>query len=287
MPICSHERIGLNAGITGIGLRSPHHTNWLEEHPAVDFCEAHAENYFGAGGAAVSTLFSLRQDYEVSVHAVGLGLGNRSLDENHLQKLQTLVERVDPFRVSAHLCWNSAEGRNFNHLLPLPFTRESLARLAAHVDQVQELLRRPILVEHIAAYLRYADAELTEAELLNELTRKTGCSLLLDLTNMYVNSLNHGEDCNEFLKRINPASVGEIHLAGCMCNTFDDATLWIDSHDREVPEPVWELYQQALEILGPRPTLIERDANLPPLADLVAEAKRARQYLADIHQLCA
>lgn len=259
----------------GVGLRAAHHSEWLETHPPVDFCEVHAENYFGMGGTAINTLHTIRADYAVSLHSVGIGVGNKELDQEHLGKLRRLVQQVQPFRVSTHLCWNRISGRQFNHLLPLPHTRESLDRVTEHVSRMQDYLGCQVTIEHIASYLRYKVSELSEPEILSALTERTGCGLLLDLTNLHVNCLNHEEDPISFLSGLDGSSVKEIHLAGCHPNQFEEKTIWIDSHDSAVPEDVWQLYETALKKLGPIPTLIERDANIPALMELVEEANRA------------
>lgn len=267
----------------GVGLRAPHHSAWLEMHPKVDFCEVHAENYFGEGGTAINALRSIRADYPVSLHSVGIGLGNEELDQEHLGKLRDLVSEVEPFRVSTHLCWNRINGRQFNHLLPLPYTQESLDRLSSNVNRMQDQLRRELVVEHIASYLRFKDSELTEPQVLSILTERTGCGLLLDLTNLHVNCLNHKEDPMSFLQSLDPSSIREIHLAGCHANKLEGGTVWIDSHDSAVPEEVWSLYEWTLKSFGPIPTLIERDAKIPPLNALIQEADRA----VEISNFCA
>ncbi|MCL5980808.1 MAG: DUF692 domain-containing protein [Gammaproteobacteria bacterium] len=263
-------------GRIGIGLRAPQHGAWKQLQPPVDFLEIHAENYFDAGSPARADLDLLRQDYAISIHGVGLGLGNDMLNLRHLQSLQDLVGHTEPFVVSEHLCWTGLQGAYFNHLLPMPFTEETLVRVSDHIEQVQTALGRTLLIEPIAAYLRYQEDRINEADLLNALVDRTGCRLLLDATNLYVNSRNHGENPQAFLGKIRFSAVEEIHLAGCHLNQFQDGRIWIDSHDRPVSDGVWALYRQILSLAGPRPTLIERDAHLPPLQELVDEAEHAR-----------
>ncbi|MHB1579894.1 MAG: MNIO family bufferin maturase [Acidithiobacillus sp.] len=263
----------------GIGLRVAQHEAWRLLRPSVDFIEIHAENYFNAGSPARADLDLLRQDYAVSIHGVGLGLGNDTLDDRHVRSLQELVVHSEPFVVSEHVCWTGLQGAHFNHLLPMPFTRETLIRVSDHIEQVQSVLGRTILIEPIAAYLRYKEDQINEADLLNALVDRTGCGILLDVTNLYVNSRNHGEDPQIFLDTIRFSAVEEIHLAGCHLNQFRDGSVWIDSHDRSVSDDVWALYRRILDRAGPRPTLIERDANLPALQQLVDEAQRARLFM--------
>ncbi|WP_437560102.1 MNIO family bufferin maturase [Acidithiobacillus sulfuriphilus] len=273
-----------DGGCIGIGLRVPQHREWTQLKPPVDFLEIHAENYFDAGSPARADLDLLRPDYAVSIHGVGLGLGNAALNIRHLQSLRDLVARTEPFVVSEHLCWTGLQGAYFNHLLPMPFTEETLARVSDHIELVQSVIGRPLLIEPIAAYLRYQEDRINEADLLNALVDRTGCGLLLDATNLYVNSRNHGENPQTFLEKIRFSAVEEIHLAGCHLNQFQDGRVWIDSHDRPVADEVWALYRQILSLAGPRPTLIERDANLPPLQELVDEAEHAQLLMMNVHE---
>ncbi len=262
---------------TGIGLRRPHHEAWRTLRPRVDFLEIHPENYRDTGSADYADLETLRHDYAISLHGVSLGLGNAALDAQALHCLAELTLRLEPALVSEHLCWTAHAGRHFHQLLPMPFTQETHDRLVAHIQQVQDHLKRSLLIEPIAAYMRYREDDRDEVDLINGLAGATGCGVLLDLTNLYVNGRNHGEDAHDFLNRIDVTAVREIHLAGCHCNQFAGGEMWIDSHDRAVPEAVWALYDAVLARMGPRPTLLERDAALPPLAELVSEIGRAQR----------
>lgn len=265
----------------GIGWRHPHHEELLARRPALDFIEVHAENYFAAGGAASALLQRARADYPLSLHGVGLGLGSLSgLDAWHLEQLAQLVERVDPLLVSDHACFARVEAagrvQHAADLLPIPFDAASLERLCASVGQVQERLKRRIAVENLSAYLGWDSDTIAEPEFFNALTRRSGCGLLLDLNNLLVNARNAGDAdplraSQDWVDAIAPDSVMEIHLAG---HTVVDG-LAIDDHGSAVSEPVWQLYRHAIARLGPRPTLIEWDTEVPTLDVLLAEAARA------------
>ncbi|PLK50428.1 DUF692 domain-containing protein [Uliginosibacterium sp. TH139] len=260
----------------GIGLRAPHYSEILRDLPALDFLEVHSENFFHAGGAAMATLEAVRGHYPLSLHGVGLSMGSaEGLRVPHLEKLAALVERFEPALVSEHMAWAAVDGLHLADLLPLPTTREALACMAEHVDQLQTRLRRPILVENISAYLRFRDSELSDLEFLAELASRTGCGVLLDVNNLYVNAINHGFDALAELQRLPAACVGEIHLAG-----HSETPLGlIDTHGTPVCEDVWQLYRAAIAHCGPQPTLIERDTDLPPLGELLAEAVQARTLM--------
>ena len=256
----------------GIGWRPPHYRALLAERPPVGFLEVHSENFFGTGGPPHHFLEQARQLYPLSLHGVGLSLGScDELSEIHLKALEQLIHRYEPFLVSEHLCWSSIGGRHLNELLPLPYTEEALTHVCSRVDRVQARLGRRILVENIATYVRFAYETITESEFLAQLSRRTGCAILLDVNNVHVNAVNHGFDPIEYINAVDVDSVGEIHLAG-----FDEgADCLIDTHGRPVQQPVWDLYRYAIQRFGHRPTLIEWDTDIPPLATLVAEANQA------------
>lgn len=268
---------------TGIGLRLAHAAELLARSPALGFVEVHSENYFGDGGGALAMLGAARTHWPVSLHGVGLGLGSAAgLDPWHLDKLAALVARVDPVRVSDHAAFCRAPrspGGPVLHgadLLPVAFTEASLALMARQVIQVQERLRRPMLVENISAYVAWADDTLAEPDFFNALCRQTGCGLLLDLNNLVVNALNRGSrepvaDACRWVDRIAAHTVGEIHLAGYN----DRGDLVIDDHGSQVRDGVWQVYRHTLRRLGARPTLIEWDTELPALDVLLAEAAKA------------
>lgn len=236
------------------------------------FLEVHSENFFGEGGQPHYFLERARDLYPLSLHGVGLSLGSSDeINESHLGALDRLIRRYQPFLVSEHLCWSSVGGRYLNELLPLPYTEEALTHVCGRVDHVQARLGRRILVENIAAYVRFRHSTIPEVEFLTELSNRTGCGLLLDVNNVYVNAVNHGFDPTEYIDAVPADSVEEIHLAG-----FDEAEdCLVDTHGRVVQEPVWALYRYAIRRLGARPTLIEWDTDIPPLATLVAQAHHA------------
>lgn len=268
----------------GVGWRHPHYEALLEQRPGLGFIEVHSENFFADGGATLAVLDAGRSEYELSLHGVGLGLGSAAgLDAWHLDRLARLVERTQPRWVSDHACFaRVSAGAGIVHasdLLPIPYTDESLDVLSRHVDQVQQRLRRPILVENLSAYLGWAGDTLSEPEFFNELTRRTGCLLLLDVNNLVVNARNDGHTpaaaANEaisWVRALRPGSVGEIHLAGH--HEMEDG-LVIDDHGGCVRAEVWQVYRQALSHLGPTPSLIEWDTNVPALEVLLAEVARA------------
>ncbi len=256
----------------GIGLRSAHHADFLARRPPVPWVEVHSENFFADGGRQLEVLEAVRRDYGLSLHGVGLSLGGSDpLDPEHLRRLRRLVQRAEPALVSEHVCWCSADGIYLNDLLPLPCTEQALANIAARVRQAQDYLRRQILVENVSSYVSFASAEMTEWEFLVQLARRSGCGILLDVNNIYVSAVNHGFPALDYLRAIPAALVGEIHLAG---HTVADDIL-IDTHSAPVADAVWALYRDALRLLGPLPTLIEWDADLPTLDRLLAEAATA------------
>jgi uncharacterized protein len=260
----------------GIGLRSPHVARVRAEHPAIGWLEVHSENYFIDGGPALANLDAIRADYPVSLHGVGMSLGSADpLDMTHLARLTRLVARVEPALVSEHLCWSHVDGRHMNDLLPLPFTEDALAIVCQRIDQVQTALARPILVENISAYLRFSDDAMTEWEFVAAVAVRSGCKLLFDVNNVYVNAVNHGFDPLEFVAAIPGDAVAEIHLAG-----FDaSGPCLIDNHGARVAAPVWELYRATIGCFGPKPTLIEWDTDLPALDVLLDEAATAQRML--------
>ena len=271
---------------TGIGWRQPHYNELLERRPALGFVEVHSENFFGDGGAARAVLERGREHYAVSLHGVGLALGSAvGLDPWHLERLATLVQRIEPVRVSDHASFARAPlqaGQAPVHgadLLPIAFTPASLDIMVRNVDCVQQRLRRPIAVENLSAYLRWADDSLTEAQFFNELARRSGCTLLLDLNNLVVNAINHGEDpvaaACRFVDEIDARHVAEIHLAG-----FDaGGPVVIDDHGSRVHEPVWQVFRHTVARLGARATLIEWDTDIPALDVLLGEAAHAQSLL--------
>lgn len=283
----------------GVGWRQPHYAELLQGAPAPGFLEVHSENFFGAGGAALGVLMQAREHHAVSLHGVGLSLGSAvGLDPWHLDQLAELVARVDPVRVSDHASFS--RGGLFGQtvhaadLLPIPWTTESLNLMSRHVQQVQDRLRRPLVIENLSAYLSWADNDFSEVQFLGELVRRTGCGLLVDVNNLHVNARNawrrrHGPAVAEptealldvsraWLDAVPAECVAEIHLAG-----HADTGEWlIDDHGSLISEPVWALYRHAVSRWGPRPTLIEWDTDLPPWAVLMDQARQAADTLAQV-----
>ena len=261
---------------TGIGLRQPHYARVLEERPRLGFVEVHSENFFHDGGAALRTLERARAEYPVSLHGVGLALASvdvrvDSSGRSHLDRLAALVDRIDPAFVSEHLCWGAVDGVHYNDLLPFPYTGEALAHVAARVLEVQDRLCRPLMIENLSAYVQFRDSDMSEAEFLAELVCLTGCTLLLDLNNLYVNACNFGGDAFDALERLPMHAVREIHLAGHAVTEYG----LIDTHGSKVCDEVWALLRDVRRRGVTAPALIEWDTDLPGLEVLLAEAARA------------
>lgn len=271
----------------GIGLRSPHYREALETAPGVGWFEVHSENHFG-DGAPLRYLERLRADYPLSLHGVGLSLGSTDpLDGRHLARLRDLIGRFEPGLVSEHLSWGSFGGVFLNDLAPLPYTEEALDHVVERIVRVQDALGRRLLIENPSSYLEYRHSTLAEWEFLAEAARRSGAGILLDINNVYVSCRNHGWDPRRYLRGIPGERVEEIHLAGHTRQSFPDGEILIDTHDRPVCTEVWALHAETLGRVGPRPTLIEWDARLPPLAALVAEARQAQALLEVCHVLAA
>jgi uncharacterized protein len=274
-------------GIVGIGLRHPHYQAFLSTQPTLGFVEVHGENFFSQGGAALAMLSQVRKTYALSVHGVGLSLGSAcGLDLWHLDQLARLVERFEPCTVSDHACFGRVQASSSgayvhaHDLLPLAFTQASLDILSANVSQVQDRLQRPILVENLSAYLAWADADMSEPDFFNQLVKRTGCGLLLDVNNLVVNALNQQVDpilsaCAWIDALDERCGVGEIHLAGHQ----DLGSMVIDDHGSAVPDNVWQVFRHALKKFGPVPTLIEWDTCIPSLGVLLQEAMKAQTVL--------
>lgn len=261
----------------GLGLKPKNFRAILETRPEVGFFEIHAENYLMAGGPLHHHLERIRADYPLSIHGVGLSLGAEApIDRAHLERIAQLVERYAPAEFSEHLAWSTHAGVFLNDLLPLPYDTATLDRVCARIDQVQTRLRRRILLENPATYLLHSRSTLGEADFICELVRRSGCGLLLDLTNAHVSAVNHHHDLAAYLEALPLASVGEIHLAGYAADHDDNGdTLLIDNHGAAVEPLVWRLFEGILEHLGPVAALIERDNDLPALDVLLAEVSLA------------
>ncbi len=265
----------------GVGLKAQHYRTILEDEPDIGWFEVHPENYMGAGGPPHRYLSEIRERYPLSLHGVGLSIGDdRPLDEAHLQRLKMLVERYKPGLFSEHLAWSTHDEGYLNDLLPLPYTEETLARVCEHVDQVQDMVGRRMLFENPSTYVRFAETDMGEVDFIAELARRTGCGLLFDVNNVYVQATNHGFSAEDYIDAFPVEHVGEIHLAGHARETDDlGKPLLIDAHDREVDRIVWDLYARAISRAGPVPTLIEWDANVPEWPVLFTEAMRAEEVM--------
>jgi uncharacterized protein (UPF0276 family) len=264
----------------GIGLRFQHHQAVVETRPAIAWMEVHTENYMG-GGTPLRYLDAIRRDYPISLHGVGLSLGSaEGLDRAHLERIARVAERIEPGLVSEHVAWSVVAGTYLADLLPLPMTEEALDVVCRHVDQTQAYLKRPILVENPSSYLSFAHATIPEWEFIAAVAQRTGCGILCDVNNIYVSAHNHGWNASTYLAALPRAAIGEIHLAGHTVRPLaDGSTVRIDDHGSRVIDPVWALYQEALDRFGPVATLIEWDTNVPPLEVLLGEAGHAGALL--------
>lgn len=271
----------ISTNSVGIGLRHPHHQYVLQNNPDVHWFEVHSENFFAKGGAALNFLKNIRENYPLSLHGVGLSLGSsQDVDKNHLNSLKNLIEFIDPFLVSDHISWSNINDRVLNDLLPIPYTQESLEVLCKNIEQTQDFLKREILVENPSTYLSFKNSKIAEWDFINQVAKKTGCKILLDVNNVFVSSQNNNFDGVEYLENINPEIVREIHLAGHSKSQIDGQTVLIDTHDNYVCDEVWELYKFATKKIN-APTLIEWDQDLPEFLELEKEAKKAEKILKD------
>jgi uncharacterized protein (UPF0276 family) len=267
----------------GIGLKPQHYDEILRERPDLGFFEVHAENYMGAGGPPHHYLKRIRDHYPLSLHGVALSIGGSGpLDKAHLTRLKDLNARYAPGLFSEHLAWSTHEDSYLSDLLPLPYTAETLACVCAHIDEAQEAVGRRMLLENPSTYVQFTATDMSEIAFLGEVVARTGCGLLLDVNNVFVQAANHHFDPFAYIDAFPVEHVGEIHLAGHDARLDDaGAPLLIDAHGSPVADAVWALYAHAIARCGPVPTLIERDAEVPALAELIAEAARAEAILAD------
>jgi len=264
----------------GIGLRFKHHETVLDTRPDVAWFELHTENYMG-GGSTPAVLDAVRRDYPVSLHGVGLSLGSaEGLDPVHLERVRSVIDRVEPGLVSEHLSWSVVGGVYLADLLPLPMTEEALEVICRNVDQAQTCLKRRILVENPSTYLQFRHSTIPEWEFLAAVADRTGCGILCDVNNIYVSARNHGWPASAYLAALPAAAVAEIHLAGHTERELGDGrTIRIDNHGSRVAAPVWTLYSEALARFGPLPTLIEWDTDIPAFDVLLAEAEFATRLM--------
>ncbi|ATE65555.1 DUF692 domain-containing protein [Rhizorhabdus dicambivorans] len=259
----------------GLGLRKPHYADFLDgDAPvAVDFVEVISENFMVPGGRPRHTLRQVRERHPVALHGVSMSVGSADgVDRDYLARLRALVDEIEPMVVSDHLCWTRIEGFNSHDLLPLPYTEEALDMVCANIAIAQDVLGRAMLIENPSSYVAFDDCPMTEWEFLDAMCARTGCGLLLDVNNIYVSGSNHGFDPRDYLAGVPADRVGQIHLAG----HSQGRKLLIDTHDKPVPPPVWALYEEAIGRVGPVPTMIERDDDIPPLAELLDELQIAR-----------
>jgi len=271
----------------GLGLKPEHYRAIIDTLPDIGFFEVHAENYMGAGGPPHRYLTAIRERYPLSLHGVGLSIGaDRPLDQGHLARLKQLIDRYSPALFSEHLAWSSHDVGFLNDLLPLPYTDETLVRVVEHVDQVQDVLGRQMLLENPSTYLAFIESTWSETDFIAEIVRRTGCGLLLDVNNVHVACTNQEWSPIAYLDAYPLSHVQEIHLAGFAPDADEEGRpLLIDAHDRPVEEIVWGLFAHTIERIGPVPTLIEWDANLPHWPTLKAEAERAERMMVDIDRV--
>lgn len=267
--------------LPGVGYKPQHLSEILANPGAVAWLEVHAENYMGAGGRPLAQLSLLSERFPVSIHGVGLSIGGEGeLDKDHLARLKTLCDWAHPASFSEHLAWSTHDGAYLNDLLPLPYTTATLTRVCDHIDQLQQVIGRRMLLENPSTYIAFAETAMAEVDFLAEIGRRTGCGMLLDVNNVYVSATNQNYDALAYIKAFPLDLVGEIHLGGHDQDTDDAGTvLLIDSHAKPVVDPVWALYQATIALAGPRPTLIEWDNDVPDWSVLAAEANRADQIL--------
>ncbi len=261
----------------GVGLKAEHYRTIIETRPDIGFFEVHAENYMGAGGPPHRYLAAIREHYPLSLHGVGLSIGaDRPLDRDHLRRLTELIGRYAPGLFSEHLAWSSHDSGFLNDLLPVPYTAETLARVSEHIDQIQQAIGRQMLLENPSTYLAFVESTYSETDFIAEVVRGTGCGLLLDVNNVYVASTNQQWDPVAYIEAYPLSHVQEIHLAGHTREADDKGRpLLIDTHDHPVDEIVWDLFAHTVQLIGPVPTLIEWDADIPAWPTLKAEAERA------------
>jgi len=284
VPLKPFEKIDPVPAKAGAGLKPEHVAEIVETSGEAGFFEVHAENYMGDGGVPHRQLSAIREKYAISMHGVGLSIGGEDpLDEDHLARLAALQKRYNPALFSEHLAWSSHGENYYNDLLPVPYNDEVLNRVCDHVDELQEAVGRPILLENPSTYVAFEQSTMSEIDFISAIATRTGCGLLLDVNNIYVSATNHGFDPCDYLEAFPIHHVGEIHLAG-HAQDEDEAgrPLLIDSHDREVCDAVWELYAALIERSGPVPTLVEWDGNIPAWPILLAEMEKANALMAKV-----
>jgi len=268
----------------GLGLRKPHYDDILATQPQVDWFEILTENYLIDGGKPLQILDQIRARYPIVMHGVSMSIGSTDpLDKNYLTDLKNLANRYEPAWVSDHLCWTGIEHTHLHDLLPLPYTEEAIAHVSDRVNEVQDYLQRPFLLENVSSYITYCDDVMPEWEFLAAVAERADCGILLDINNIYVSSFNHGFNPLDYLDHIPAKRVWQHHLAG----HTHTGNIIIDTHDQDVIDPVWALYAEAAKRFGPVSTMIERDDNIPPLNEVLAELQKARDIAEPIYQACA
>lgn len=257
----------------GLGLRKQHYEAVLAERPDVDWFEIITENYMDEGGKPMDYLTRIREHYPMVMHGVSMSIGSTEpLNFNYLKKLKALIERVEPAWFSDHLCWTGVDGINLHDLMPLPYTEEAVQHVADRVSKVQEYMGRRMLLENVSSYISYNDSQMSEWEFLSAVAERADCLILLDINNIYVSAFNHNFDANRYLNAVPAERVCQIHLAG---HTHENGLI-IDTHDHPIADPVFELYAAAVQRFGRVSTMVERDDNIPPLAELLAELDQVR-----------
>lgn len=258
----------------GLGLRTDHYEDILVSNPPVDWFEIISENYLVPGGNPLYYLDKIRESYPMVMHGVSLSLGSSDpLDWDYLKQVNELAARIEPAWISDHLCWTGVSGLNMHDLLPLPYTQEMIGHVVSRLSQIQDYLKRPLLIENVSSYLTYKQSEMTEWEFINSVLKQSGCYLLLDVNNVYVSAYNHGFDAMDYLNAMPVEKVMQIHLAGhSNCGNY-----LIDTHDAPIIEPVWQLYAETIKRFGLVSTMIERDDNMPPLSELLTELEQAKE----------
>ena len=263
----------------GLGLRTTHYSDFLGAPQPVDWLEIVSDNYLGDGGKPLQVLERIRASYPVVMHGVSLSIGSADgLDTDYLGQIKKLADRIEPLWISDHLCWTGIDARNSHDLLPLPYTEEALRLVASHIRQVQDGLGRRFVIENLSSYLSFTSDQMTEWDFLCAICEEADCLLLLDVNNIYVSSVNHGFDPLTYLRAIPPERIQQIHLAG----HSDNGDHIVDTHDHPIADAVWSLYRDACEHAGQVATMIERDDNIPPLPELLAELSLARDISASV-----
>ena len=264
----------------GLGLRTDHYEDILSQKPAVDWFEIITENYLIPGGKPLYYLDKIREHYPMVMHGVSLSIGSSDpLDKNYLKQVYELAVRVNPAWISDHLCWTGISGLNMHDLLPLPYTKNRIDHVVSRLHEVQDYLKRPILIENVSSYLNYKQSEMTEWQFISDIAKQSGCYILLDVNNIYVSALNHGFNAMDYINSIPSDRVVQIHLAG---HSKQDNYI-IDTHDAPVSPEVWDLYAKVIKRMGPVSTMIERDDNNPSLSELLAELAHAKQIAEHIY----